>query len=676
MFNSICLIKFMLHICNLYIINKQTKIMKKILLLTATVGMVLGATAQNARKLSKNDPIVYAPKKNFGAYEAQFIYSGPKKNTNNFVAAVGQVKMGDQANAYGTGFTPYKQLVTVPELNTVAFGHRGLGSALGGSGSIRLDFSNDKGLTFSSNNGPIYQSSGSLDSSNARYPNIGVYNPAGNTNPANLKGLGYGPTLDGTGSAGWGGIFNSVFNVSSTPVIAQDASNSNPLSSKYHNARITVPEHFAISRQGVAIGVAADLNSADEYNDSLLVSRTVYTGAASLPIYTHTKIPFTAVDGRFTSAKVAFSPDGQIAYIAMLTNTSIADADSFYHLALLKSTDAGATWGAPISLFVDPVTPGAKQIAGVIADLPTAGPGQTIGYGFSFHLSLGVDAFGNPYIGTDISTVLIADSAGGTPTGAWSFGSGFQNNAHFCVYSLDGGNTFISKLIAYPLTFRGTFGSALDVSEDRRPAIATSVDGKYITCVYFDTDTNVAATNLNPNAFAMTFNCFDANGGTWGNLEDSLTAGTVNEASMIQGTVGDYLFDGSAPGKFYLPMSFTALNGGSTTIANELYYTTEVEFTAPSNPLVGIKAIDKTANISVSPNPTNGILNVNFTAVNNTTSTIEVFNVLGSQVANLSHTSTEGNNSVKIDLTSFVNGVYMVRLTSEGVTTTTRVVKN
>jgi len=71
----------------------------------------------------------------------------------------------------------------------------------------------------------------------------------------------------------------------------------------------------------------------------------------------------------------------------------------------------------------------------------------------------------------------------------------------------------------------------------------------------------------------------------------------------------------------------------------------------------GIKS-NSTTSISLFPNPTSGVLNINSVEV---TSSFEVFNLIGSKV--FSSTLTKGNNNV--DLSGLANGSYFVKLNSD-----------
>jgi hypothetical protein len=70
---------------------------------------------------------------------------------------------------------------------------------------------------------------------------------------------------------------------------------------------------------------------------------------------------------------------------------------------------------------------------------------------------------------------------------------------------------------------------------------------------------------------------------------------------------------------------------------------------------------------TVFPNPSNGTINVKTASVN---STVEVYNTLGAIVAKI---GANGNNIVKVDLTSQPKGVYFVKVTENGSTSVSKV---
>lgn len=82
----------------------------------------------------------------------------------------------------------------------------------------------------------------------------------------------------------------------------------------------------------------------------------------------------------------------------------------------------------------------------------------------------------------------------------------------------------------------------------------------------------------------------------------------------------------------------------------------------------GINTLISKDIVSLSPNPTTGILNVNAAEIN---ASVKVFNVIGNEIYS-SQLLKGGNNS--IDLSNFSDGVYFVRINSNGQITTKKII--
>jgi SprB repeat/Secretion system C-terminal sorting domain len=120
--------------------------------------------------------------------------------TSNVWAQMQAIPMGTSANSYG-GFVENKHTLSYnPDLNLLVFGHRG-GGASGGTGNeIHYDYSTDGGNTWTSQ----IPMTNPVPANLTRYPQMCIWNPAGNTNIANAKVVTTGPTI--TASA-WNGSF-------------------------------------------------------------------------------------------------------------------------------------------------------------------------------------------------------------------------------------------------------------------------------------------------------------------------------------------------------------------------------------------------------------------------------------------------------------------------------------
>lgn len=81
--------------------------------------------------------------------------------------------------------------------------------------------------------------------------------------------------------------------------------------------------------------------------------------------------------------------------------------------------------------------------------------------------------------------------------------------------------------------------------------------------------------------------------------------------------------------------------------------------------------------ISVYPNPTNGLLNIVYQAVSPQNVVLNVFNVIGQNMANQSVSLTSGIHTLNVNAADFAAGVYVLSLqnTSSGKKMQTKFVK-
>jgi hypothetical protein len=83
-----------------------------------------------------------------------------------------------------------------------------------------------------------------------------------------------------------------------------------------------------------------------------------------------------------------------------------------------------------------------------------------------------------------------------------------------------------------------------------------------------------------------------------------------------------------------------------------------------------VKSIENSINLF--PNPSNGIVNIDFNGNVANNPQVKVFNQLGQLVFTQNNTTATAN--LSIDLSGFAKGIYSVNIISEGVSVTKRVV--
>lgn len=261
-----------------------------------------------------------------------------------------------------------------PSLNTVVMGYRQNDAIFtGNSGLLRYSLSTDGGASWSKDQGPVNP----LNTSQGRFPNTALYNPASNTTPT----LGYlvykAPTFNP--SAGWDGKVSGVRRLDGTgnteSYNAAGPGTVVPLTSLTKGAP---GEFWACGRENVnAIA-----------GDKIEIYKGSWTSSNDVAWTTHTVItlPVLAVSPVIGDINIAFDPAGLRGWISAAAHFSNMTSQNKRVPVLYGTSDGGATWEGPIIL-----DPGNFSCF-------TASLGANPDPGLDGQSSLVVDAYGNPHM--------------------------------------------------------------------------------------------------------------------------------------------------------------------------------------------------------------------------------------------------------------------------------------
>lgn len=661
--------------------------MKKSLLLVLAVFIGFAVIAQSytlkpnikTEKAVNAQRIAFEPTKAYSVGQARNVVEPTSYKNSDFVNIV---TFGSAANGYTYGYAGgQKAIVTAnPDLNTVSHFHRMGGTADPGgySGDLGYDISTDGGMTWTAMHEvyvAVNNAGGTYYTDAARYPNHGIYNPIGNTDPNNAYITYFAPTLDGTNGAGsWGGYAYGRAKIGTPTDTIRTLKPSRPGEGIFQY----IPDGYCVTALGDIW--AADFNQdwtsgAIVYQGTMIINHGVWNAAENDFVYTEELIDCPTIDNsRPALIQIAFSPDGMTGYICVLADNGEIPfaAGTSYFPILWKTTDAGATWSDPISVNLG----GPDGIGGVLNYLTDAQiaelflpplPGRDeIPFTTAFDFDISVDYAGNPHIAVVV---------GVTGTDAYSISSAYPFTSAMDITSLDGGNTWIAYDCGRPYTFRGLFPDDT-YSEDNRIQITRNPSGTKMFVSWIATYLPGITDNNQPDIWCRgidivehTLTARDSSGVL---LDQPINVTEFTEGmwQAFMGTMSDVSLESN--GVNTIPMTYLSTGASTFDPAAVVVfkYIQDFKFSQADYLITGINDdIQKTkAAITVSqnfPNPANGETTVAVTLKNATTVSFEVINMMGQKVYDIPASNYgAGIHSFSFDASTLANGVYFYTVTA------------
>ena len=638
--------------------------MKKTLLLFMAVVFAVGVSGQQTLRFKSNLKDAKAPSIKSMDQKAPIrheLVARPefKSGATNVILR----NIGGSGN--GFGFLGVRQYLWVDNsINSVSFVHRMLNPPGGpGSGYLSYDYSIDHGEAWTVNTQVYVPVGGATD--NARYPAGALYNPAGNTNPANAYFGYFAPTLDASNGGTWGGYCYGTHKFSTTQTAVQ------------HTTTTTgdilqgVPAAYDISSLGRAICAdPAKVGTTAPYTDNMILTTGLFNPATEdfdmeqflVQMPGNAISPAGAAAG-VADTKVAFSPDGQIGYIVYLSNNdgnTIESAGCYYPI-VYKSTDGGANWDGPYNVQLG----GFDGISGVLnylsddiiaqffeAPVPAR---EDIPFTTGFEFNLSVDYNGNPHMIFDV----------GIGSQEWSIYTNYGgltgcagSVAMMHVYSPNGGLNWMGDTLCTMKTFRGEFPytGGTPVSVDNRPYLASTQDGTKMFFSWIDTDIPGVGDNLQPDIYCIGY---DVVNNTYTDVFN-VTAFTGAMWTAHMGAGSKYVFDNGNL-SYTIPFVYQEININDLAEPVQFVYVDNFILSVPEFYLLGTNEVQG-LNFDVSqnfPNPSGDrtIFTVNLTKPG--TINYDVTNMLGQVVwKGNSLKAQAGTQVLSINTSNLQRGIY------------------
>lgn len=402
---------------------------------------------------------------------------------------VTSVQLGSSGNLFTIFDGNINRLAADNTLNTVVFIHRSTDDATHNRGQYRYDASIDGGGTWVLNNG-VLNPSGNQQTMAGRFPNVAIYNPAGNTDPDNAYMTYIGSWLPFDLMGSWDGQFSGVARLDNdTSTFTENISTPN-------NSEIDVIAGLCNGTPGVFWGVnwqTYEVSTTTLDHQAILVFKGLWNSAdndVDWALEDTITPPFDRdFDGvsRASSLNMSFDPTGQYGWITFLGDV---DSGGYYVLTpvFYSTDDGGNSWNGPISVKLDTFTNILNGL--VISPIPTT----------AFDLDIVTDIKGNPHVAVVIGSG--SETAGseyalttGVATGLKIYDITYYRSANAAC---SGWQAILLDTVS---TFRGVMATSTsgDITEDNRPQASRSPDGEKVFLSWLDSDPNVTPDNNLPN---------------------------------------------------------------------------------------------------------------------------------------------------------------------------------
>ncbi|MCB9014532.1 MAG: T9SS type A sorting domain-containing protein [Lentimicrobiaceae bacterium] len=565
-----------------------------------------------------------------------------------------KINVSSSANLFGIFTTDQRVVSALPEANMVIFGNRAGGSFGATGNDLRIAYSVDMGAEFT--NFVINPQTGL----NFRYPSTIVYNPSGNTDPANMFAIYSGPYTD---AAGWKGQYFGSARIGGADVNTTFEDNEPTVYLNHLNVGLTATAagniHVASSRLN---GTSAAYTS-----EGFEVLNGVFNSSTNQVDWELPRVkvqPELLDDGRIDAPRMVYSVDGSIGYLLC----TAVDADNAYNPygvewpVVFKTLDNGQTWEkieafdfSEINTFKENLWP-TRADENVIVPRwynKWAAPENQSNNGAT------VDKNGNLHIAG-----LIRSTNSLHPDSLNYFYSA-EPLLIFDVF-MNGDGTWNAQFVD-SIRSEG-LEDYLTVSLDQRVSMSRSADGSKVFVTWADTDPTLwgagVTTNIQPDVFIWGYD-IETNHYT---TPVNVTAFTDYWGDNFWLHVSDQVVtEGS---DYYIPMS-TSINGTTENDPVTHQYFSGVGFSEGDFVNVNTQNRELSSVISTVsqnfPNPFNGITEVKVKLSVSTLLSLEVYNLVGQKVFEIPAVrASAGMHKLAVDSRNLIPGVYTYSVIAGG----------
>lgn len=566
------------------------------------------------------------------------------------------VHIGDAGNDYTFAYAPRTYVWADDHINSVVFTHRMIVDPPGSYGNSRIsyDVSWEGGMDGTwTNNIQVYEPlgpGGEYPDAAGRYPQGAIYNPQGNTDPANAYYAYFITTLDQSNGGSWGG-----YGMGTNPLQAVDppTPTQTNVTSGGDIWRL-IPDGFFITQAGDAWSNDGSFDGgAQTYLGYIIWDHGIFNDEIPDYEYDESVTAWQYADYGWNYSKTAFDPTGMIGYYLVMGDGDDNPEWTSYHPILFMTEDGGESWtDEPIHCQLGGED-GIQNVKDFVSDevmeaIYGAGYNRDeIYYNMGFQAGIAVGANGNAHL-----TGIIAC---GTEEGWYP---NYESMGTFHVWYDYEEETWDADFIYWNKTLQGDLGG---IPQYNRPMISSDMDGHYFFFSWIDTDLEGVEENTSPDIYCAGYDPVDD---VYSEVYN-VTAFTQAMWTAYQGSQSSYVFqeyiNGDEDIKFTIPFVYAEMDPEDPGLETYFWYIDGFTIEFP-NHWIGVDEAESNliANVDQNfPNPFNTNTTISVDLEDDANLSLEVTNLIGQKVFEVEKGNVPaGSYEFILSADNFSNGVY------------------
>ncbi len=562
------------------------------------------------------------------------------------------IDIGTSGNAYGFYGEPRSFLWADDHVNSVVFTHRMIDDPpVPGQVGYAVSWDNGNAGSWHPNNLAYDPQMGDDP---ARYPQGGIINPMGNTNPNDAIYTYFSPVLSNTNGS-WGGYaygINFLTDINPTNPTQHVESGIPPYRS--------VPSAFTITQSGISWVVDYSYDMVNTiYTGELIFYRGEMNEQNDDIEYDWWTMEALEEGDIINDVKIAFDPTSQIGYACLMSDVESNPQDySDFHPILYETSDGGESWSEEANHCNLGGPDGIEAIKNYLPDeildalFPDGWDRDTLSYNMGFNTGFTVDYMRNAHC-----VGIVAPS---TESG-WFPNPDVMGTFH--IWYDRQMESWDAHLLYMNRTFTGDLGG---LTMDNKPYISSDMNGYYLFFSWIDTDQEGLEENVSPDIYSVSYNPLDLQqpySEVINVTAFSQAMWTAYFASQSHYVFTEFINNGEDI-QCTVPFTYEELDPNDPAAEVTFWYIDGFTYTFPG--MGGINENGKPIPMEVAqnhPNPFSDQTRIDVELKHNSNLSLEVCTLTGQKIIEIDKGSVNaGKHQFEINASTMSRGVYFYRV--------------